>query len=68
MKSSLDHLPETKRRELARVVEILFAEFEEARGAYEVAYDIFLRKLGPDHTNTKTVAANIAAFGNLGWF
>jgi hypothetical protein len=46
----------------------LFAEFEEARGAYEVAYDIFLRKLGPDHVNTKTVAANIAAFGNLGWF
>ena len=35
---------------------------------YEVAYDIFLRKLGPDHVNTRTVAANIAAFGNLGWF
>jgi predicted nucleotidyltransferase/HEPN domain-containing protein len=30
MKSSLEHLPETKRRELARVVEILFAEFEVA--------------------------------------
>ena len=30
MKSSLDHLPETKRRELARAVEILFAEFEAA--------------------------------------
>jgi predicted nucleotidyltransferase/HEPN domain-containing protein len=30
MKTSLDHLPETKRRELARVVEILFAEFEDA--------------------------------------
>lgn len=30
METSLDHLPETKRRELARVVEILFAEFEEA--------------------------------------
>jgi len=29
MKSSLDHLPESKQRELARVVEILFAEFEE---------------------------------------
>jgi predicted nucleotidyltransferase/HEPN domain-containing protein len=28
MKTSLDHLPEAKRRELARVVEILFAEFE----------------------------------------
>jgi predicted nucleotidyltransferase/HEPN domain-containing protein len=30
MKTSLEHLPETKRRELARVVEILFSEFEEA--------------------------------------
>lgn len=30
MKTSLDHLPEAKRRDLARVVEILFAEFEEA--------------------------------------
>jgi uncharacterized protein len=30
MKSSLDHLPETKRRELARIVEILFSEFEAA--------------------------------------
>ncbi len=28
MKTSLDHLPDAKRRELARVVEILFAEFE----------------------------------------
>ncbi|HEX4181678.1 MAG TPA: HEPN domain-containing protein [Caulobacteraceae bacterium] len=28
MKASLDNLPELKRRELARVVEILFAEFE----------------------------------------
>jgi len=28
MKTDLDHLPETKRRELARAVEILFAEFE----------------------------------------
>jgi predicted nucleotidyltransferase/HEPN domain-containing protein len=28
MKTSLDHLPESKQRELARVVEILFAEFE----------------------------------------
>ena len=30
MKPSLDHLPESKRRELARVVEVLFAEFEDA--------------------------------------
>ncbi|MBP7703734.1 MAG: HEPN domain-containing protein [Caulobacter sp.] len=30
MKASLDHLPENKRRDLARVVEILFAEFEAA--------------------------------------
>lgn len=30
MKTSLDHLPEAKRRELERVVEILFAEFEDA--------------------------------------
>jgi uncharacterized protein len=30
MKTSLEHLPETKHRELARAVEILFSEFEEA--------------------------------------
>jgi predicted nucleotidyltransferase/HEPN domain-containing protein len=30
MKSGLDHLPETKRRELAHIVEILFSEFEAA--------------------------------------
>jgi predicted nucleotidyltransferase/HEPN domain-containing protein len=30
MKTSLDHLPEVKRRELGRIVEILFAEFEAA--------------------------------------
>lgn len=30
MKSGLEHLPEAKRRELARVVEILFSEFEAA--------------------------------------
>jgi predicted nucleotidyltransferase/HEPN domain-containing protein len=30
MRTSLDHLPEAKRRELARVVEILFAEFKDA--------------------------------------
>ncbi len=30
MKTSLDHLPDGKRRELTRIVEILFAEFEDA--------------------------------------
>lgn len=30
MRSSLEHLPEAKRRELERVVEILFAEFQDA--------------------------------------
>ena len=30
MKTDLDHLPETKKRELARIVEILFGEFEAA--------------------------------------
>ena len=30
VKTSLDHLPDAKRRELTRVVEILFAEFEDA--------------------------------------
>ena len=30
MKTSLDHLPDSKRRELAHVVEVLFAEFEDA--------------------------------------
>jgi predicted nucleotidyltransferase/HEPN domain-containing protein len=30
MKSGLEHLPETKRRELARIVEILFSDFEAA--------------------------------------
>ena len=30
VKTSLDHLPDAKQRELARVVEILFAEFEDA--------------------------------------
>lgn len=37
MKTSLDHLPEGKRRELARVVEILFAEFEDATKNRQVA-------------------------------
>lgn len=30
MKTSLDHLPEGKRQELQRVLEVLFREFEEA--------------------------------------
>ena len=30
MRTGLDHLPDGKRRELARIVEILFAEFEDA--------------------------------------
>ena len=30
MKTSLDHLPDAKRRELERIVEVLFAEFEDA--------------------------------------
>ena len=30
MRTDLDHLPEAKRRELQLVVEILFAEFEDA--------------------------------------
>jgi len=30
MKTSIDHLPENKQQELARVLEILFAEFEDA--------------------------------------
>jgi hypothetical protein len=30
LKTSLDRLPDAKRRELTRVVEILFAEFEDA--------------------------------------
>lgn len=30
MKSSLDHLPDVKRRELAHIVSVLFAEFEDA--------------------------------------
>jgi predicted nucleotidyltransferase/HEPN domain-containing protein len=33
VKSSLEHLPDTKRRELARVIEILFSEFEAATAA-----------------------------------
>lgn len=32
MRSDLDHLPPAKQRELERVVQILFEEFEEARG------------------------------------
>ena len=33
MKTSLEHLPETKRRELSRAVEILFSEFEDVIAA-----------------------------------
>ena len=32
MRTDLDHLPPAKQRELERVVQILFEEFEEARG------------------------------------
>lgn len=32
MKTDLDHLPDRKRRDLERIVEILFAEFEDATG------------------------------------
>ena len=32
MRSDLDHLPPAKQRELERVVQILFEEFDEARG------------------------------------
>ena len=38
MKSSLDHLPQSKRQELARAVEILFAEFEDALVGATQAY------------------------------
>jgi predicted nucleotidyltransferase/HEPN domain-containing protein len=37
MKTSLDHLPEVKRRELGRVVEILFAEFDAATAGGQAA-------------------------------
>ncbi|WP_318245977.1 nucleotidyltransferase domain-containing protein [Sphingomonas sp. R647] len=30
MQTSLDHLPSTKQRELERIVQILFSEFEDA--------------------------------------
>ncbi len=39
MKSSLDHLPAQKRAELARVQEILFEEFEKAKGNGQKAHD-----------------------------
>ena len=32
MRSDIDHLPAGKQRELERVVQILFEEFEDARG------------------------------------
>lgn len=40
--TTLDHLPEAKRRELARVVQILFAEFEDATKTKQIA----ARKMG----------------------
>jgi predicted nucleotidyltransferase/HEPN domain-containing protein len=42
MRTGLDHLPEGKRRELERIVEILFAEFEDATKAKQIA----TRKMG----------------------
>jgi predicted nucleotidyltransferase/HEPN domain-containing protein len=42
MRTDLDHLPEAKRQELARIVEILFAEFEDATKAKQIA----TRKMG----------------------
>jgi hypothetical protein len=38
MRTDLDHLPETKRRELARAVEVLFAEFETAIAGRTMPY------------------------------
>ena len=38
MRSGLDHLPEAKRRELARIVEILFSEFEAAIAGGKVEF------------------------------
>ena len=38
MKTDQDHLPETKKRELARIVEILFAEFEAAIAGSTMPY------------------------------
>jgi predicted nucleotidyltransferase len=37
MKTSLDHLPETKRQELSRILEILFREFDDASRNRNVA-------------------------------
>ncbi|HEY8616288.1 HEPN domain-containing protein [Phenylobacterium sp.] len=42
MKTSLDHLPEGKRRELSRVVQLLFAEFEDVVAHRQIAR----RKMG----------------------
>ncbi len=39
MKTSLDHLPEAKQRELKRVEEILFEEFDRARGNGQKVWD-----------------------------
>lgn len=38
MKSSLDHLPEKKQRELARIVEIIHEEFEDAMKGGEAEF------------------------------
>lgn len=42
VRTSLDYLPEAKRRELERIVEILFAEFEDATKNKQIA----TRKMG----------------------
>ncbi len=39
MKTSLDHLPEKKQRELARIQEILFEEFDLAKGNSQKVYN-----------------------------
>ena len=44
MRTDLDHLPPAKQRELERVVQILFEEFEEARGARDPGVE----EEGPD--------------------
>lgn len=42
VKTNLDHLPDAKRRDLEKIVEILFAEFEDATKAKQIA----TRKMG----------------------
>ena len=36
MRTDLDHLPASKQRELERVVQILFEEFDEARSLFDL--------------------------------